>query len=137
MREREKRLAKAKFDCLNCVGICCSVYDHVQVSRRDARRLARYFGIAPEAALARFTRLSEGEIVLKRKRDPLLRRTCIFFDLEKRLCGIYEARPAVCRDWPTHGDGSCVYYDVLQFERRQQGRQDLLPLIQIKPMEKE
>jgi hypothetical protein len=127
-------MVREKFDCLNCIGICCSVYDHVQVGKRDVRRLAKHFGLSPEAARLKFTKFSEGETILKRKRDPLLGRTCMFFDLEKRLCGIYEARPAVCRDWPTHGDGSCVYYDVLQFERRQQGEHDILPLIQIKPL---
>jgi uncharacterized protein len=127
-------MVKAKFDCLNCMGICCSVYDHVQVSKRDLLRLSKYFGLSTEAALRKFTRVSEGERVLKRKRDPLLGRTCTFFDLKKRVCGIYEARPAVCRDWPTHGDGSCVYYDVLEFERTQQGVPDVLPLIQIIPL---
>lgn len=125
-------MAKLKFDCLNCIGICCSVYDHVPVTKRDIRRLARYFQVSVEAATRRFTKLRKGERILRRKHDPLLGQTCTFHDLKRRVCGIYEGRPHVCRVWPTHGDGSCVYYDLLQFERRQQGVHDVVPLIQIK-----
>jgi len=119
------------FDCLNCVGICCSVYNRVEVTGRDINRIARHFNITPEAATARFTKVVEGERVLRRKKDPLLGETCIFHDLDKRLCGQYDARPHVCRIWPDHGDGGCVYYDVLQFERDQQGKDNVVPLIQL------
>jgi Fe-S-cluster containining protein len=127
-------MAKTEYDCLNCIGICCSVYDHVPVTRRDILRLARHFLVGEEEAVRRFTKLSSSGRILRRKRDPLLGQTCIFHDLEKRVCGIYAARPAVCREWPVHGDGGCVYYDLLQFERRQQSDETMVPLIQIKPL---
>jgi Fe-S-cluster containining protein len=104
------------------------------VTRRDVRRLARRFLVSEEEAARRFTKMSSGGRILRRKRDPVLGQTCMFHDLEKRVCGIYESRPAVCREWPVHGDGGCVYYDLLQFERRQQGDETVVPLIQIKPL---
>jgi uncharacterized protein len=119
------------FDCLNCVGICCSVYTRVEVSKRDINRIARHFRITPEAATARYTKVVNGDRVLRRKKDELFGDTCIFHDLDKRLCGEYEARPHVCRAWPNHGDGGCVYYDVLQFEREHQGTDTVIPLIQL------
>jgi Fe-S-cluster containining protein len=119
------------FDCLNCIGICCSVYNRIEVTKRDVNRIAKHFGITPEAATAKYTKVVEGERVLRRKKDELFGDTCIFHDLETRLCGQYEARPHVCRVWPDHGDGGCVYYDVLQFEREQQGTNTVVPLIQL------
>jgi Fe-S-cluster containining protein len=119
------------FDCLNCVGICCSVYNRVEVSKHDINRIARHFRITPEAATLKYTKVVEGERLLRRKKDELLGETCTFFDLDTRLCGEYDARPRVCRIWPDHGDGGCVYYDVLQFERYQQGTDTVIPLIQL------
>ncbi|MFL6213060.1 MAG: YkgJ family cysteine cluster protein [Blastocatellia bacterium] len=119
------------FDCLNCVGICCSVYNRVEVSKRDINRIARHFRITPEAATLKYTKVVDGDRVLRRKKDELLGETCTFFDLDKRLCGQYEARPLVCRVWPDHGDGGCVYYDVLQFERDHQDTDTVFPLIQL------
>lgn len=128
-------MGNALYDCLNCVGICCSVYDHVPVTRRDVLRLASHFLVGEEEAVRRFTKMSAASgRILRRKRDPVLGQTCIFHDLEKRVCGIYEARPAVCREWPVHGDGGCVYYDLLQFERRRHADETVVPLIQIKPL---
>ncbi|HLL71332.1 MAG TPA: YkgJ family cysteine cluster protein [Pyrinomonadaceae bacterium] len=126
-------MAKAEYDCLKCIGTCCSVYDQVPVTRRDVLRLARHFLLSEEEATRRFTKMSTSGRILRRKRDPLLGRTCMFHDLQKRVCGIYEARPQVCREWPAHGDG-CVYYDLLQFERKQQGDETIVPLIQIRPL---
>lgn len=124
-------MLEPKFDCLACVGICCSVYDQVEVTARDVKRLAKYFSLSIEETIRRYTKMKDGTRILRRKRDPMLVQTCIFFDLKKRVCGIYKGRPEVCRVWPTHGDGSCVYYDMLQFERVQQDDPNVVPLIQL------
>jgi Fe-S-cluster containining protein len=128
---KAKSVVKAKYDCLNCIGICCSVYDRVPVELIDIKRLAKHFRISNEAATRRFTKMKMGERVLRRKRDPLLGETCIFHDLERRVCGIYEARPDICGVWPIHGDGSCVYYNLLEFQREEQDDPNVIPLIQI------
>ena len=55
---------------------------------------------------------------LRRKKDPHFGRICTFFDNRKRRCTVYEARPAVCHDYP---DAKyCGYYEFLKFEREQQ-----------------
>ena len=130
-------MAKIKYDCLDCVGYCCAIYERVPVSPEDVDRLALHFNLAPEGARRRFTKMHAGERVLRRTPDPLFGRSCIFQDPKKRLCSIYEARPQVCRDWPTHGTSRCVYYDTLQFERRQQGNRDVVPLVHITFIERE
>ena len=40
-----------KYDCDKCVAYCCSIYDRVQVTPRDIRRLAGHFRISPEMAI--------------------------------------------------------------------------------------
>jgi Fe-S-cluster containining protein len=117
------------FDCTKCPAFCCSIYERVQVTKRDITRLAKHFGLTFEAARRRFTKQWEDERVLKRVKDTIFPETCMFLDQEKRGCTIYHARPAVCREYPDRA--RCVYYDVLQFERRQQNDETVVPLVQI------
>jgi hypothetical protein len=62
---------KIFYDCTDCPAFCCSVYDRVQVTPRDIRRLAKHFGVTEEVATARFTKMYAKERVLRRKRDEL------------------------------------------------------------------
>ncbi len=117
------------FDCNKCPAFCCSIYERVQVTKRDITRLAKHFGLTFEAARRRFTRQWQDERVLKKVEDKLFPETCIFLDQDKRGCTIYHARPNVCREYPDRS--RCAYYDVLQFERRQQADDTVLPLVQI------
>jgi uncharacterized protein len=119
------------FDCSKCPAYCCSIYERVQVTKRDLNRLAKHFGVSATTAARRYTRVRRetGERVLKRKPDVIFAEACQFIDTETRGCTIYHARPAVCREYPDRV--RCAYYDVLQFERRQQDDETVLPLIQI------
>ncbi|HST50489.1 MAG TPA: YkgJ family cysteine cluster protein [Pyrinomonadaceae bacterium] len=117
------------FDCTKCPAFCCSIYERVQVTKRDINRLAKHFGVSFEAARRRYTKQWEKERVLKRVKDAIFPETCMFLDQETRGCSIYHARPAVCREYPARS--RCVYYDVLQFERRQQDDETVVPVIQI------
>jgi Fe-S-cluster containining protein len=119
------------FDCSKCPAYCCSVYERVQVSKRDLNRLAKHFSLTPEQAEKRYTKIdkSTGERVLRRKKDVIFEQTCMFLDQETRGCTIYHARPGVCREYPDRS--RCSYYDLLRFERIQQDDDTVLPLIQI------
>jgi uncharacterized protein len=109
---------KLKYDCLKCPGYCCS-YPAIEVKNKDAKRIADHFGITLEQAEKKHFRQVEGYgRLLKRKRDEHFGKICKFFDTEKRRCGIYEARPAICREFP--GEDNCGYYDFLAFERETQ-----------------
>jgi uncharacterized protein len=120
---------RAYYNCVECPAFCCTVYDRVQVTKRDIRRLAKHFDVTEEVATVRFTKLYNKERVLRKKADPLLGRTCQFLNLETRGCGIYHARPAVCREFPT--TTRCAYWDLYKFEREQQEDPDTLPLVTI------
>jgi Fe-S-cluster containining protein len=117
------------FDCNKCPAYCCSIYERVEVKKRDITRLARHFGVSFETARRRYTTNWQQERVLRRVPDKIFPETCMFLDQEKRACTIYHARPGVCREYPDRV--RCVYYDVLQFERRQQNDDTVLPLVQI------
>jgi uncharacterized protein len=117
------------FDCAKCPAFCCSIYERVQVTKRDINRLAKHFGLSYEAARRRYTTQWEKERVLKRVKDVLFEETCTFLDQETRGCTIYHARPTVCREYPARV--RCVYYDMLQFERRQQADDTVVPVVQI------
>jgi Fe-S-cluster containining protein len=117
------------FDCSKCPAYCCSVYERVKVTKRDITRLAKHFGVTYEQARFRYTRLRDGERVLKRVEDVVFHETCTFLDQETRGCTIYHARPGVCRGYP--GRPRCAYYDLLRFERQQQGDENVVPLVQI------
>jgi uncharacterized protein len=120
---------RKSYDCIKCPAYCCSVYERVQVTPRDINRLARHFGLTPEVASQRFTKLFGKERVLRRKSDPLLGESCGFLNPETRGCTIYNARPAVCREFPT--TARCAYYDLLKFERNQQDDPNVIPLVKI------
>ena len=117
------------FDCSKCPAFCCSVYERVQTTDRDIRRLAKHFGVSFETAKRRYTKMNGDERVLRRVKDVIFEETCMFLNQETRGCGIYHARPAVCREYPDRS--RCAYYDLLQFERRQQDDKNVVPLIQI------
>jgi Fe-S-cluster containining protein len=53
----------------------------------------------------------------------------MFLDQKTRGCTIYHGRPGVCRSYP--GRSRCAYYDVLKFERIQQGDENVVPVIKI------
>ncbi|HEX8180212.1 MAG TPA: YkgJ family cysteine cluster protein [Pyrinomonadaceae bacterium] len=117
------------YDCAKCPAYCCAIYDRVQVTKRDINRLARHFNVSYEVAERRYTGLWKDERVLRRKADPIFGKACKFLDPQTRGCTIYHARPAVCREYPARSH--CAYYDLIQFERRQQADESVVPLVQI------
>ena len=116
----------SSYDCDRCPAYCCS-YPRVIVSRKDVKRLARHFAIAPEAARKRFTKkgAEKGERILRHRKDHIYASVCRFLDPDDRQCTVYEARPTICRQYP--GEPNCGYYDFLSFERRAQEDPEFIP----------
>jgi uncharacterized protein len=120
---------RKSYDCTKCPAYCCSIYERVQVTKRDVKRLARHFGVTLETATERYTKLYNNERILRRKADPIFGQACKFLDPKTRRCTIYEARPQVCREFPE--TPRCAYYDLLKFEHRQQDDPDVIPVVKI------
>lgn len=108
-------MPRKTYDCLKCPGYCCS-YPVIDVTKADAARIARHFGLPPDKAETKYFKSAHGhKRIMRRKRDEHFGRICQFFDTVERRCTIYEARPAACRSFP--GEGRCGYWDFLEFER--------------------
>jgi uncharacterized protein len=123
-----KAVTPIRYDCTRCPGYCCS-YDRIVVTPRDIARLARHLELSPEDTAAKYTRLYEDddgtERILKHRSDDIYGSVCRFFDRQQRRCGVYEARPAVCRQYPN--GTKCGYYTFLKFERDHQGDEEFIP----------
>lgn len=141
-REARRNAAEGKkFDCGDCLAFCCAVYPAVSVDDRDARRLAAHFDLPLMIVLdLHTTTLVEGgksSTILKRKFDPAFGECCTFLDTTARRCTIYDARPDVCREFPSvraappGAEGRCCYYDTYRYLRNEAGDPDLVPLVKI------
>ena len=118
---------RAQYSCLKCPGYCCS-YPEIEVTPRDIERLAKHFGLAYGVAEERFTKYDAKEKarLLRHRKDTVFDSVCTFFDQDKRRCGVYAARPGVCRDFPD--SPRCGYYEFLKFERAHQDDPDFIAL---------
>ena len=110
---------KKLFNCLKCPAYCCS-YTLIPTTDADIRRLARHFGVSEKFAREKYTKRGDDENprVLRHTADEHFGTTCMFLNKETRNCGVYEARPHICRAFPTQQ--RCGYYEFLKFEREVQ-----------------
>jgi Fe-S-cluster containining protein len=119
--------SKKTYDCKKCPGYCCT-YPFIEVSKTDIKRLAKHFGLEADTAEKRFTYYDKDEkaLGLRKQKDPVFGTACRFFDVRKRQCTVYEARPSTCRDYP-YGK-TCGYYQFLKFERSLQDDKKFIAL---------
>ena len=116
---------RPSYDCLKCPAYCCRS-DRIIVETSDLKRLAKHFGIDVETARSRFTKVKEGEQVLRHQKDAIYGSICMFIHTKTRRCTIYDARPGVCHEYPDRP--RCGYYDFLKWERNHQEDEDFIPL---------
>lgn len=116
-------MVKKLYNCLKCTAYCCT-YTLIPVTDFDLKRLARHFGVSEKAAEKRFTKYGDkvNPRVLRHAADEHFTTACAFLDQETRRCTVYEARPRICRDFPTQS--RCGYYEFLKFERDVQDDQE-------------
>ena len=110
------------YDCSACPAFCCG-YPIIEATPRDIRRLARHFGVDAATAKERYTEKENNRVrKMKRRADRRMgTKVCVFLNQKTRQCGIYEARPQICRDYP--GD-RCEWNDrrLLESGQRRNGR---------------
>jgi uncharacterized protein len=100
------------------------VYGNIAVTDADLDRLAKHFNLPLETTIRLCTRDDGEKKVLRRRQDEMFESTCIFLDVEKHNCNVYDARPGVCQEYP--GQSSCPYYELLEFERDIQENENTL-----------
>jgi Fe-S-cluster containining protein len=116
-----------KYSCEKCPAYCCS-YPEIEVSSRDIERLAKHFELPYRVAEERFTKFDAKEKarLLRHREDRIFESVCMFLDQKTRRCGVYHARPGVCREYPD--SPRCGYYEFLKFERAHQGDDKFIAL---------
>jgi Fe-S-cluster containining protein len=116
-----------QYSCSKCPAYCCS-YPEIEVTRRDVARLAKHLGLDFAQADARFTKYDakQGVRLLRHRKDDVFDSVCALLDPKTRRCTVYEARPAVCREYPD--SKRCGYYEFLKFERAHQDDPEFIAL---------
>lgn len=125
MANETEKPKKLLYDCSKCPAYCCS-YDRIVVEPEDLERLAKHFGVDNETARRRFTKVVEGEQVLRHQQDKYFKTICMFLDTKTRRCTVYDARPGVCHEYPDYP--RCGYYEFLKWERVQQEDDEFVPM---------
>jgi len=108
------------YDCDKCPAWCCT-YEEIEISDKEIQRIADHFKISFTTARRRFTQATEEgdgrSLSIIPDPDPdYFGKACVFLDLGKRFCTIYEVRPQVCRSFPYAKH--CGYWDFLKFQRK-------------------
>jgi Fe-S-cluster containining protein len=85
---------QTRIDCTACAN-CCR-YSVVSVDSEDIANVAAHLGATPGGVAHRFTAPDPEEPGLRVLRNA--GSGCVF--LKDNLCGIYQARPKACRDFP-------------------------------------
>ncbi|MEZ5353639.1 MAG: YkgJ family cysteine cluster protein [Bryobacteraceae bacterium] len=103
VERRLRRIAQDVTEAIDCTACanCCRVAT-TKLKERDAEKLAKFLRIKLGRFLNEYCDETEDEgLILKRTEAG-----CIFLD--GNLCGVYEARPGTCEDFPhlVRGAGS-------------------------------
>src|ERR1041385_6830180 len=93
-----KQTKRSYYNCSSCPAYCCAIYERVQVTPRDIKRLARHFEVDYATAEKRYTTTWQGERILRRKKDPLFGEACKFLDPETRRRTSTNPRPLPCSE---------------------------------------
>lgn len=106
--------AGLRFECTACGNCCSGGPGYVWVTEQELARIASFLGVSPQAAADACCRIIGGRISLRELRNAAGQYDCIFLVAQpdgRRLCRIYDVRPAQCRAWP-FWDGNLIDPDA-------------------------
>ncbi|RXK08087.1 YkgJ family cysteine cluster protein [Halarcobacter bivalviorum] len=87
--------------CETCNGNCCiGESGNIWVNKEEIERLKNHLNISLEELSKSYIEKRGYKYSIKEVKLAEDNYACIFFDLEKKQCGIYEARPTQCRTFP-------------------------------------
>jgi len=93
-----------KFDetqCDSCGGKCCiGEPGYIWITKEECVKLASFLKISVLELGQKYLIKANYKFSLKEKQLSQNNYACIFFDLEKKQCSVYEARPSQCRTFP-------------------------------------
>lgn len=87
--------------CDTCAGNCCiGDSGYIWINKNEIENLANHLNISIEELGLNYLRKVGYKYSLKERQLAKDNYACVFFDLEKKCCSIYEARPTQCRTFP-------------------------------------
>ena len=87
--------------CNSCQGNCCiGESGNIWINRQEIDKLSNHLNISLDEVYSKFLEKRGYKYSLKETRLSQDNYACIFFDLDKKQCSIYDARPTQCRTFP-------------------------------------
>ena len=87
--------------CDTCAGNCCiGESGYIWINKSEIENLAIHLDMNIDEVGFNYLRKVGYKYSLKEKQLSKDNYACVFFDLEKKCCSIYEARPTQCRTFP-------------------------------------
>lgn len=87
--------------CEACGGNCCvGESGYIWINRKEIEFLANHLDISIEEVGIKYLTKIGYKYSLKELKIGHENYACVFFDLDKKQCSIYEARPSQCRTFP-------------------------------------
>lgn len=87
--------------CDTCAGNCCiGEPGYIWINMQEINFLAKHLKISQEELIEKYLNKIGYKYSIKEVKLSEDNYACTFFDLEKRQCSIYEARPTQCRTFP-------------------------------------
>ena len=85
-----------RFECTDCGNCGTGAPGYVWVNKAEIEAIARLVHVD----LGTFEKKYLRRVGIRYSLVEFRNGDCVFFDPEKRTCGIYEVRPRQCRTWP-------------------------------------
>lgn len=87
--------------CDTCAGNCCiGESGYIWINKTEIEILAKHLNMTVEDLAYKYLFKAGYKYSIKEKQLDKNNYACVFFDIEKRCCSIYEARPVQCRTFP-------------------------------------
>ena len=93
-----------KFDeskCKTCAGNCCiGESGYIWITIDEIEKLALHLKLSIKEVFDQYITKYGYKFSIRENKLSENNYACTFFDLEKKQCGIYEARPTQCKSFP-------------------------------------
>jgi Fe-S-cluster containining protein len=87
--------------CNNCDGNCCiGESGYIWISSNEIIVLSKLLNLSEDELKNRYLYKVKYKYSIRERKLSKNNYACIFFDLDKKCCSIYEARPIQCRTFP-------------------------------------
>lgn len=87
--------------CNSCEGNCCiGESGNIWINKQEIENLSKHLNLSLDELRGKFLEKRGYKYSLREIKLAEDNYACVFFNLEKRQCSIYEVRPIQCRTFP-------------------------------------